>query len=233
MMQQEDFENNRKDYLFNKKKVSVVKSHNFVLPVWAEYCAKNQKEYRLITFDYHMDTRPIFSQYAYKKCNGDMARVNSYEEQRKIYEKYIKHKYDLDKIEEMTRLYVYHDEHITVGYNMEYISELFCVCKDKQDYSDGYKHYFVLDNYTKDSDIKKFCNEAKEKYYILDIDLDFFNCEEDFQNNKEIIAELIRNTDVITIATENEYFDYLKNSSQWTNELALQKVLELIEENSK
>lgn len=130
-----------------------------------------------------MDTRPIFSQYAYRKCNGDMARVNSYEEQRKIYEMYIKHKYDIDKIEEMTKLYVFHDEHISVGYNMEYI-------------------------------------------------LDFFNCEEDFEKNKSIIADLIRSTDIITIATENEYFDYLNNSSKWTNELALERVLELIKENS-
>lgn len=125
MIRQENLENNRKNYLFEKKKVSVVKSHNFVLPVWAEYCAITKKEYRLITFDYHMDTRPIFSQYAYRKCNGDMARVNSYEEQREIYEKYIKHKYDIDKIEEMTKLYVFHDEHISVGYNMEYILDFF------------------------------------------------------------------------------------------------------------
>ena len=89
MIRQENLENNRKNYLFEKKKVSVVKSHNFVLPVWAEYCAITQKEYRLITFDYHMDTSPFFSQYAYRKCNGDMASVNSYEEQRKIYEMYI------------------------------------------------------------------------------------------------------------------------------------------------
>lgn len=60
MIRQENLENNRKNYLFEKKKVSVVKSHNFVLPVWAEYCAITKKEYRLITFDYHMDTRPIF-----------------------------------------------------------------------------------------------------------------------------------------------------------------------------
>lgn len=77
-----------------------------------------------------------------------------------------------------------------------------------------------------------FCDRAKEKSYILDIDLDFFNCEEDFEKNKSIIADLIRSTDIITIATENDYFDYLNNSSKWTNELALERVLELIKENS-
>jgi hypothetical protein len=230
-MRQEDFENNRKDYLFKNKKVSVVKSHNFVLPVWAEYCATTQKEYRLITFDYHMDTRPIFSQYACRKCNYDMAKVDSYEEQKKVFNKYVKDKYNVNKIEEMTKLYVFHDEHISVGYDMGYISDLFCICKDNQDYSEGYKNYLVLDACVKHDDIIRFCNMAKEKQYILDIDLDFFNCEEDFQKYEVVIADLIKNTDIITIATENEYFDFLNTSSRWTNELALQSVLDLIKEN--
>ena len=42
MIRQENLENNRNNYLFEKKRVSVVKSHNFVLPVWAEYCAITQ-----------------------------------------------------------------------------------------------------------------------------------------------------------------------------------------------
>lgn len=78
MIKQEELQNNRIDYQFGDKKVVVVESHNYVLPVWAEYCSKLKKEYRLITLDYHMDTRPIFSQYAYQACNGDMAKVNEY-----------------------------------------------------------------------------------------------------------------------------------------------------------
>lgn len=89
MIKQEELQNNRIDYQFGDKKVVVVESHNYVLPVWAEYCSKLKKEYRLITLDYHMDTRPIFSQYAYQACNGDMAKVNEYTVQRKIYENYI------------------------------------------------------------------------------------------------------------------------------------------------
>ena len=118
MIKQEELQNNRIDYQFGDKKVVVVESHNYVLPVWAEYCSKLKKEYRLITLDYHMDTRPIFSQYAYQACNGDMAKVNEYTVQRKIYDNYIKHKYDTNKIEELSEKYVYHDEHISVGYNL-------------------------------------------------------------------------------------------------------------------
>lgn len=114
MIKQEELQNNRIDYQFGDKKVVVVESHNYVLPVWAEYCSKLKKEYRLITLDYHMDTRPIFSQYAYQACNGDMAKVNEYTVQRKIYDNYIKHKYDTNKIEELSEKYVYHDEHISV-----------------------------------------------------------------------------------------------------------------------
>lgn len=64
--------------------------------------------------------------------------------QRKIYDNYIKHKYDTNKIEELSEKYVYHDEHISVGYNLEYILDLYCICKEKQDFSDGYKHYYVI-----------------------------------------------------------------------------------------
>ena len=102
MIKQEELQNNRIDYQFGDKKVVVVESHNYVLPVWAEYCSKLKKEYRLITLDYHMDTRPIFSQCAYQACNGDMAKVNEYTVQRKIYDNYIKHKYDTNKIEELS-----------------------------------------------------------------------------------------------------------------------------------
>ena len=144
MIKQEELQNNRIDYQFGDKKVVVVESHNYVLPVWAEYCSKLKKEYRLITLDYHMDTRPIFSQCAYQACNGDMAKVNEYTVQRKIYDNYIKHKYDTNKIEELSEKYVYHDEHISVGYNLEYILDLYCICKEKQDFSDGYKHYYVI-----------------------------------------------------------------------------------------
>lgn len=40
MIKQEDFINNRVDYKFGNKKVTIVESHNFVLPVWAEYLWK-------------------------------------------------------------------------------------------------------------------------------------------------------------------------------------------------
>ena len=229
-MKQEDFQYNRVDYEFGDKKVVVVESHNYVLPVWAEHCAKTKREYHLITLDYHMDTRPIFSRYACKVCDGDIAKVNSYEVQRQIYDAYIKHLYNSKKIEEMTRLYVYHDEHISVGYNMGYISKLFCICKDRQDFSGSYKHYFVVGE---DSNLESFCKAAKEKEYMLDIDLDFFNYQNDFENNKEILADLIRGTDIITIAREQRYFDDLNNSSEWTNDDALVKVLKLIEESAQ
>mgnify|MGYP001016635690 CR=1 FL=1 len=49
MIKQEELQNNRIDYQFGDKKVVVVESHNYVLPVWAEYCSKLKKEYRLIT----------------------------------------------------------------------------------------------------------------------------------------------------------------------------------------
>ena len=229
-MKQENLQNNRVDYAFGSKKVVVVESHNFVLPVWAEYCSNTKQEYRLVTIDYHMDTRPIFSQYAYKACNGDLVKADSYVVQKEIYDTYMKHQYDPRKIEEMTRLYVFHDEHILVGYNMGYISDFYCVCKDREDFSEYYKHYFVVGE---DENLPNFIKEAQNEKYMLDIDLDFFNSEGDFTRTKELLSGLIRGTDIITIAREHYYFDYLNRSSAWTNDDDLSGVLNLIRENAQ
>lgn len=152
--------------------------------------------------------------------------ANEYTVQRKIYDNYIKHKYDTNKIEELSEKYVYHDEHISVGYNLEYILDLYCICKEKQDFSDGYKHYYVIGE---DTDLNKFYNVAKQKEYILDIDLDFLNSENDFVKYRDIIINLIKGTDIITIAREHSYFNFLRDNIEWTNDIALQKILNLLE----
>lgn len=226
VIKQEEFTYNRKEYQFCNKKIVIIENHNFVLPTWAEYCAKLEKEYRLITIDYHMDTRPIFSRYACQVCNGDIVKVNDYIVQRELYDKYIKYKYDFLKIEELARKYVYHDEHIMVGYNMGYLSDFYCICKDREDYTEGYKHYFVMGE---DTGLIQFCDEAMKKEYMLDIDLDFFNTREDCESNREILEKLVRGTDIITIARENRYFDYLREDCEWTNDIALKRILSLIE----
>ena len=106
-----------------------------------------------------MDTRPIFSQYAYQACNG-------------------------------------------------------------------YKHYYVIGE---DTDLNKFYNVAKQKEYILDIDLDFFNSENDFVKYRDIIINLTKGTDIITITREHSYFNFLRDNIEWTNDIALQKILNLLE----
>ena len=96
----------------------------------------------------------------------------------------------------------------------------------KQDFSDGYKHYYVIGE---DTDLNKFYNVAKQKEYILDIDLDFFNSENDFVKYRDIIINLTKCTDIITIAREHSYFNFLRDNIEWTNDIALQKILNLLE----
>lgn len=225
-MRQEVFINNRTDYTVGCKKVSVIDNHNFALPIWAEYCAKTEKEYRLITFDYHMDTRPSFSQYAYRKCECNMTKVNSYVEQDKIFEKYIRFKYDVQKIEELAERYVYYDEQIMVAYQMGYIKDFYCICKDRQDHSHDYKHYLVLEDEA--VDLEAFCNEGMTEEYILDIDLDFFNSEQDYSKYETNLLCLIQNTDIITVAKEYKSFNLLNMEPAWTNDKAFNMLMELI-----
>lgn len=72
-------------------------------------------------------------------------------------------------------------------------------------------------------------NVAKQKEYILDIDLDFLNSENDFVKYRDIIINLIKGTDIITIAREHSYFNFLRDNIEWTNDIALQKILNLLE----
>ena len=72
-------------------------------------------------------------------------------------------------------------------------------------------------------------SEAMKEKYILDIDLDFFNSNKDYDENREMLMNLIKNTDIITIAREHSYFNFLRDNIEWTNDIALQKILNLLE----
>ena len=76
---------------------------------------------------------------------------------------------------------------------------------------------------------RKENNVAKQKEYILDIDLDFFNSENDFVKYRDIIINLTKGTDIITITREHSYFNFLRDNIEWTNDIALQKILNLLE----
>lgn len=180
-MKQEELQNNRKDYEYGCKKVSVVDSHNYVLPIWAEYCVKDP--------------------------------------------------YNIKNIEEMTAKYVYHDEHIMTAWNLGYLSEIFCICKEKDVISKGIEHYLVMNSKTTKEDLLEFCKEATKERYSLDIDLDYFTSKSVFEVSKWMIIELVKDAEIITIAREKWYFDYCKDKTEteWTNEIALKSILELIE----
>ncbi len=229
-MKQEELQNNRKDYEYGCKKVSVVDSHNYVLPIWAEYCAKEKIEYRLITLDYHADTMPCYNRYSFNMQSIN-ASVDHNEEKERIYNRYVKEPYNIKNIEEMTAKYVYHDEHIMTAWNLGYLSEIFCICKEKDVISKGIEHYLVMNSKTTKEDLFEFCKEATKERYILDIDLDYFTSKSVFEVIKWMIIELIKDAEIITIAREKRYFDYCKDKTEteWTNEIALKSTLELIE----
>ena len=65
--------------------------------------------------------------------------------------------------------------------------------------------------------------------FVLSIDLDFFNSENDFVKYRDIIINLTKGTDIITIAREHSYFNSLRDNIEWTNDIALQKILNLLE----
>lgn len=73
--------------------------------------------------------------------------------------------------------------------------------------------------------------QRSDKRYVLDIDLDYFTSKSVFEVSKWMIIELVKDAEIITIAREKWYFDYCKGKTEteWTNEIALKSILELIE----
>lgn len=73
------------------------------------------------------------------------------------------------------------------------------------------------------------CHMQFHRTFIIDIDLDFFNSENDFVKYRDIIINLTKGTDIITITREHSYFNFLRDNIEWTNDIALQKILNLLE----
>ena len=82
----------------------------------------------------------------------------------------------------------------------------------------------VSDKYILDMNFK-----IPSKQFILDFDLDYFNSITSLEpEDKNVISDLIKNCEFITIAREEHYFDKLKEED-FTVKDAENKLIDLIE----
>lgn len=221
---------NLQTYSINNKHVHVVDEHNFVLPLWANFSISNNKQYSLVTLDFHTDTKPAFNRYACLQKKGEM--FNVWNEFRKSYIKDINQK-DINTVIEATKNLA-NDEHIYAALDLGYILDAHVIHVDDNNYQDHYIFYYLTKNFF-DLIPKELCvapygrkyeglveyrlNRLEDAYindtkfriptnpFILDIDLDYFPTRESLNPIKrEYIKELVSKAQLITVARESSYF---------------------------
>lgn len=221
-----------------QKKIIIFDSHNMALPAWGTIRQNSAVPLHLISFDTHTDTRAAFAREVikmyslYDKSSCEKFKTN------------VLSKYHCNAnsfvFEDAFRLaveLVAHDEQIMVADYYDYINGYTIFCDLSEDDASWYQSDDRLNGqnatyYTKkriedmqDTDIEALCNSP----FILDFDLDYFTYPDIinavFRKN---VGTLIKNAVAITIAREPEYFDREKIDEQFSNEQALEMLLNFI-----
>ncbi|NMC60228.1 MAG: hypothetical protein GYA51_12730 [Candidatus Methanofastidiosa archaeon] len=244
---------NLKIFKVKTKEVFFVDYHQYVLPIWAYYSLTNRHRYTLVTFDYHTDTRQAFNLYAHKKTK-EMYQFRRTEEFRNKFLQSIDST-SINSIISVTKLLA-NDEFIRAAMEFKYIirPQVVTVEQTHNDYDIDYyntENFFNLApqqitpkpyegddrfllayrlNRLEDSYIKDTKFFIPKESFILDFDLDYFPTRESLHpHEKEIIRELIRKAQIITIAREKEYFKKTREQEGFSNEEAEKLLVELID----
>lgn len=244
---------NLKKLIINEKEVYLVDSHEYVLPIWANYAISNHLQYSLVTFDYHTDTRLPFTKFA---CTN-ISRTNSFPDREKFRAEHIK-KINAQSVIDIVNATknLCNDEHIQAAmlFGFVRIANVITVNETHPDFN---INYFITENFFglappvvsinpynhEFSRLVKFrLNRLEDDYInstgfvipsdpiILDFDLDYFPTRESLKpRNCKIIKQLICGAEVITIAREKEYCNEGLEQEGFTSEEAEVLLIKLIE----
>ena len=203
------------------KSVYIFESHNMAFPAWGTIASSKGQSYALITFDYHMDTRPPFSK---AKTTG---------EYNPEWIQSLKLRTDDFSFEDAFRfalVMVAYDEQIKVACRYGYLNKYYVICnEDKEtclinadcDKFEGYKAAYFNKAHLDDF-LESFLPRINDESIIVDFDVDFFNSENELnQEFFERIAQLLTKADAITIAKEKWHFENLRKSSDFKHEEAI------------
>jgi len=236
----------------NRKTVYVFDEHQYALPLWAEFSISNSKQYGLVTFDFHTDTRQGFNRYACLQNSGELHRV--WDEFRINYVNSITPT-DIKAVVEATKNLA-NDEHICAALNFGYIDNAHVVNVENEHHDLNIFYYriktpFDLESieitqnpYERDNGLTQFfLNRIEDDYlvdtgfsippnpFILDFDLDYFPTRESLNpKNRKIITELISKAQIITVAREEFYFEKNRKQQGFDVREAESLLLKLIED---
>lgn len=226
------------------KKIFIVDSHQFVLPIWAFETARKTWPLNLVSFDYHTDTHECFNQYI-----GDTVAENV-----KMVREERLARINMDDLKSLIEAAqdLAWDEHIVTAIKLGIINKVNIIHRSNPGWNKPEIFYFrndVCNSCLKYNECEKNCPEEIMNYYygcledvylentgfsipqypfILDFDLDYFPKRSSLlPKGKILIKKLIRNAEIITIAREKDCFDYNKKENFEVEE-AITMILELI-----
>ena len=221
--------------------IFIFDSHNMALPVWGTIRQKSRAALHLISFDTHADTRAAFTRAIY----GEYFIYDKFTFDK--FKKKILSSYHCDAKDFIFKDVFYlaielvaHDEQIMVAEYYNYINRYTLFCDLDEDEALEYqmtdrRQRLAATYYTKHkilemsaTDLSSLCQEP----FILDFDLDYFThsdiiTNETFQNK---VCLLIKSAVAITIAREEECFNLKKVDENFSNNQALQMLLNFIEQ---
>ena len=217
------------------KDVYIFDSHNMALPVWGMYSHRMNMAFNLVTFDSHTDTRLPFTAEVTANSYDNIIRP-THPVIKKILKgkKYKKSEFSFEDVFKLAVSYVKNDEHIQTADFFGYIKSYNVICGLDDFEARSYERDDRVMGYDARYYIRKDLKEVDLSYVdvpiILDFDLDYFIWEGCFSDTFEnIIAPLVKNATVITIAREPNFFDECKIIDDFTCEMALERLLTLIE----
>ena len=223
------------------KTIYIFDSHNMALPIWGTYSSRLSESLNLVTFDTHTDTRNPFARFLSRNGSEISRRYMQDSNVQRCLNNahYRRVDFCFEDVWSIATAEIAHDEHIKTAYDWGYLASYTIVCNQsnetvlsyqEDDVADGLPAYYISGDTWLDK-----CNSVIDrlngKLLALDFDLDFFrspnDADERFWNS---IAPLIMQSSIITIAREEECFNKEKLDPCFTNQMALDILIEKIQQ---
>lgn len=226
--------------VIGEKDIYIFESHNMALPVWGVVSNKLGAGLHLVTFDSHTDTRNPFSRFMSR--NGCPIR-RDYMHNPYVYEylansHYMRNDFNFEDVWCISINDIANDEHIQTAVDWNYLESYTVICSlddegvkrfQDEDVAIGLPAcYISRNNWLSKSGftIEQFAH----KPIALDFDLDYFRCQNDANDEFwSSIVPLVKQSSVITVARESMYFNNVNTEPCFTNQIALDTLLNRIQ----
>lgn len=226
-------------HVIEEKDIYIFESHNMALPVWGVVSNKLGAGLHLVTFDSHTDTRNPFSRFMSSNgCPiGRDYMLNPYVHKYLANCHYRRNDFNFEDAWRISTSEIANDEHIQTAFDWGYLESYTVICSldneeakcfQDEDIAIGLPAcYISRDSWLLESSYT--IAHLAHKPIALDFDLDYFRCQNDANDEFwSSIAPLVKQSSVITVAREPMYFNNVNAEPCFTNQIALDTLLNSI-----